>query len=45
MISAVRAASLIAVLPEGGAEAITSRGQSPGHDKLLDHAAMELGTD
>lgn len=31
--------SLIAVLPEGAAEAIASRGKGP------DHAAMELGTD
>lgn len=31
--------SLSAVLPEGAAEAIASRGKDP------DHAAMELGTD
>ncbi|MBB6345486.1 argininosuccinate synthase [Nonomuraea muscovyensis] len=44
MIGAVWTTSLIAVLPEGGAEAIASRGKSPDHDELLDHAAMEFGT-
>jgi argininosuccinate synthase len=33
------------VLPEGGAEAIASRGKVPGDDELLDHAAMDSGTD
>jgi argininosuccinate synthase len=45
LIGAVRTTSLIAVLPEGGSEAIASRGKSPDHDELLDHAAMEFGTD
>ncbi|HEY5019202.1 MAG TPA: argininosuccinate synthase, partial [Streptosporangiaceae bacterium] len=38
-------AGLIGVLPEGGAEAIASRGQVSGNDELLDHAAMESGSD
>jgi argininosuccinate synthase len=37
-------AELIGALPQGGAEAIASRGQIPG-DELLDRAAMESGTD
>ncbi|MBT2232033.1 hypothetical protein [Nonomuraea sp. NEAU-A123] len=45
MIGFVRTTNLIAVLPEGGAVAIASRGKSPDHDELLDHAAMEFGTD
>ncbi|MFF3443224.1 hypothetical protein [Streptosporangium sp. NPDC002721] len=45
LIGATGMTSLIAVLPEGGAEAIASRGRGPGHDEPLDHAAMELGTD
>ncbi|TNY35514.1 argininosuccinate synthase [Thermomonospora catenispora] len=37
---------LIDKLPEGGAEAIASRGKAPGQDdELLDHAAIESGTD
>jgi argininosuccinate synthase len=36
---------LIGVMPEGGARAIASRGQVPSDDELLDHAAMEAGTD
>jgi argininosuccinate synthase len=36
---------LIGAMPEGGAEAIASRGEVPGDDELLDHAAMESGTD
>ncbi|GAA3472437.1 hypothetical protein [Nonomuraea roseola] len=44
LIGAARTNSLIAVLPEGGAEAIASR-ESSDHDELLDHAAMEFGTD
>jgi argininosuccinate synthase len=33
-------------MPEGGAEAIASRGEAPAHDdELLDHAAIESGTD
>jgi argininosuccinate synthase len=45
LIGAPRRTNLIAVLPEGGAEAIASRRKSPDHDELLDHAAMEFGTD
>ena len=37
-------AGLIGAMPEGGAEAIASRG-SVAADELLDHAAMEAGTD
>ena len=36
---------LVDTLPEGGAEAIASRGRVPGDDELLDRAAMESGTD
>jgi len=36
---------LIGVMPAGGAGAIASRGTVPGDDELLDHAAMEAGTD
>jgi argininosuccinate synthase len=36
---------LVDALPEGGAEAIASRGRVPGDDELLDRAAMESGTD
>ena len=36
---------LVGTLPEGGAEAIASRGRVPGDDELLDRAAMESGTD
>jgi len=36
---------LVDTLPEGGAEAIASRGRVPGDDELLDCAAMESGTD
>jgi argininosuccinate synthase len=38
-------AGLIGPLPEGGADAIAFGGQAPGQDQLLDHAAMESGTD
>jgi argininosuccinate synthase len=37
-------AELIGAMPEGGAEAIASRGSVPA-DELLDRAAMESGTD
>ena len=37
-------AALIGDMPEGGAEAIASGGSVPA-DELLDHAAMESGTD
>ncbi|MBV9380917.1 MAG: hypothetical protein JO242_09625, partial [Streptosporangiaceae bacterium] len=36
---------LIGAMPEGGAEAIASGGNVPGDEELLDHAAMESGTD
>jgi argininosuccinate synthase len=37
---------LIGAMPEGGSEAIASRGEVPANDEqLLDHAAMEFGTD
>ncbi|MFG1962915.1 hypothetical protein [Nonomuraea sp. NPDC049028] len=45
LIGAAGTTSLIAELLEGGAEAITSGGKSPDHDELLDHDAMEFGTD
>jgi argininosuccinate synthase len=32
-------------MTEGGARAIASRGEVAGDDELLDHAAMEAGTD
>ena len=32
-------------MPEGGAEAIASRGEISGDEELLDRAAMEFGTD
>ena len=32
-------------MPEGGAEAIASRGEVSGDDEMLDRAAMEFGTD
>ncbi|WDZ89588.1 argininosuccinate synthase [Nocardiopsis sp. HUAS JQ3] len=46
-IGAAQAAAtgLIGAMPEGGAEAIASRGQAPESDDLLDHAAMESGND
>jgi len=45
-IGAAQAAAtgLIGAMPEGGAEAIASRGQASGDD-WLDHVAMESGTD
>jgi len=46
-IGVAQAAStgLIGAMPEGGAEAIASRGRVPADEELLDHAAMESGTD
>jgi argininosuccinate synthase len=32
-------------MPAGGAEAIASQGRVPADEELLDHAAMESGTD
>ena len=52
LIGAEQAASagLIGAMPEGGAKAIAARGEVasrevPADDELLDHAAMEFGTD
>ncbi|MEU6037856.1 argininosuccinate synthase [Actinomadura sp. NPDC047616] len=51
LIGAAQAAStgLIGAMPEGGAEAIASRGAVPttvpADDEMLDHAAIESGTD
>jgi argininosuccinate synthase len=48
LIGATQIAStgLIGAMPEGGAQAIASRGATTGEDDtLLDHAAMEAGTD
>jgi argininosuccinate synthase len=47
LIGAAQAAStgLIGAMPQGGAEAIASRGKVSGDDRILDRAAMELGTD
>ena len=42
--AAAAPAALIGALPQGGAQAIASRGTAPG-DELLDHAAIESGTD
>jgi argininosuccinate synthase len=36
---------LIGAMPAGGAEAIASQGRVPADEELLDHAAMESGTD
>jgi argininosuccinate synthase len=46
LIGAAQAAStgLIGAMPEGGAQAIASRGEAGGGE-LLDHAALESGTD
>ena len=47
LIGAAQAAStgLIGAMPQGGAEAIASRGAGVADDELLDRAAMEFGTD
>ncbi|GAA2156075.1 MULTISPECIES: argininosuccinate synthase [Glycomyces] len=46
-IGAAQAAStgLIGAMDKGGALAIASRGEAPEEELLLDHAAMEIGTD
>jgi argininosuccinate synthase len=46
-IGAAQAAAtgLIGAMPEGGAEAIASRGEVSEEDQMLDRAAMESGTD
>ena len=47
MVGAAQAAStgLIGAMPQGGAEAIASRGVSSADDEALDRAAMEFGVD
>jgi argininosuccinate synthase len=47
LVVAAQAASteLIGAMPQGGAEAIASRGGVSGDDETLDRAAMEFGTD
>ncbi|MGP4016493.1 argininosuccinate synthase [Saccharopolyspora sp. 5N708] len=47
LIGAAQAAStgLIGAMPQGGAQAIASRGKVSGDDESLDRAAMESGTD
>ncbi|NUP04027.1 MAG: argininosuccinate synthase, partial [Nonomuraea sp.] len=47
LIGAAQAAStgLIGAMPQGGAEAIASRGEVSEDEEALDRAAMELGTD
>jgi argininosuccinate synthase len=47
LIGAAQAAStgLIGAMPQGGAEAIASRGTVSEDEEMLDRAAMELGTD
>ncbi|MYQ52597.1 argininosuccinate synthase, partial [Streptomyces sp. PalvLS-984] len=46
-IGAAQAAAtgLIGAMPEGGAEAIASRGEVSDDEAMLDRAAMESGTD
>ena len=44
-IRQIATTGLIGAMPEGGAEVIASRGNVSGDDELLDHAAMESGTD
>jgi len=47
LIGAVQPGStgLIGAMPQGGAEAIASRGDVADDDEMLDRAAMEAGTD
>jgi argininosuccinate synthase len=47
LLGAAQAAStgLIGAMPEGGAEAIASRGEADAEEEMLDRAAMESGTD
>jgi argininosuccinate synthase len=44
-LGAAQVTGLIGTMPEGGAEAIASRGEVTEDDELLDRAAMESGTD
>jgi argininosuccinate synthase len=41
----VASTELVGAMPQGGAEAIASRGEVSGDDEMLDRAAMEFGTD
>jgi argininosuccinate synthase len=45
LIGATPPSELVGDMPQGGAEAIASRGGVDEDDELLDRAAMELGTD
>ena len=45
LIGAGASSGLVGEMPQGGAEAIASRGGVDEDDELLDRAAMELGTD
>jgi argininosuccinate synthase len=45
LIGATPPSELVGEMPQGGAEAIASRGGVDEDDELLDRAAMELGTD
>jgi argininosuccinate synthase len=45
LIGTAAQAELIGEMPQGGAEAIASRGEVDKDDELLDRAAMESGTD
>ena len=45
LIGAVPQSGLVGEMPQGGAEAIASRGEVDADDELLDRAAMEFGTD
>ncbi|KAB1984192.1 argininosuccinate synthase [Streptomyces triticiradicis] len=47
LVGAAQAAStgLIGAMPQGGSEAIASRGEVSGDEEMLDRAAMESGTD
>lgn len=47
LIGAAQAAStgLIGAMPQGGAQAIASRGRVDADEQMLDRAAMESGTD
>ena len=45
LIGAAAATELVGEMPQGGAEAIASRGEVDEDEELLDRAAMEVGTD
>ncbi|MBB5081599.1 argininosuccinate synthase [Nonomuraea endophytica] len=44
-VTQTAASGLIGAMPEGGADVIAARPEGPDADELLDHAAMEVGTD